>query len=353
MGEDLGDRILESLEEKPRSISEIARELDEEKYQVAKKIEALADEGSINTHKIGRSTACILAEDDDMDEEEEGLALGEEDFSVPESGDMDLDYDPFDEEPGRETGREGMPRTIGIVSGKGGVGKTVVTLNLGAAMMDLGEKVIVMDADAEMPNLGIHLGVHTYPTSLKQVVEQDVHIMSALHVDKDSGLRVLPTSISAEPVDGDVAEAIGMIPDDYTVLLDSPPGYERPVKRVIETCDELIFVTSPEIPALADTYKLYQEARDRGKNALGVVVNMYDSPKKHLSVKEVEKALELPVLGVIPESSHVPKSIMDSQPIVSMKPNAKVSREFKKVAADITGRNYRETFLDRVKGLLP
>lgn len=342
----LQERILHSLEEKPRSISEIARVLEEEKYEVSKKIDLLDEQGDINTHKVGRSTVCILPQERveravEDEEEDEASELESAEASVVE------------EKVQEELGDMRKPRTIGIVSGKGGVGKTVVTLNLGAAMMEFGEKVIVMDADAEMPNLGIHLGIHTTPTSLRQVVEQDVHIMSAMHIDKDSGLRVIPTSLSSEPFEGDIEEALSKIPEEYTVLLDSPPGFERPMERVIQTCDELLFVTAPEIPALSDTYRLYREAVKEGKSVLGVVVNMYDDPKDHLSIKEVEQALELPVIGVIPKHNHIPRSILENQPVVSFKPFSKPSREFKKIASDITGYPYEETLADRIKGWLP
>lgn len=394
---DLADRILACLEEKPRSISEIARELDEEKYQVSKKIEVLDEQGAINTHKIGRSTACILTEEDPHDDEavetdepgsersdaiEEETGVLDEAFSsstadkqeaeritpLEEDGVDPRPADPLEEpipqddmerastadaaDPGPEPGAGG-PRTIGVVSGKGGVGKTVVTLNLGAAMRDLGEKVIVLDSDAEMPNVGLQLGITTYPTPLSEVVEQDVHIMSAMHVDTDSGLRVIPTSLRAESVQEDVEEAINMIPDEYTVLIDSPPGYERPLGRVIETCDELLFVTTPEIPSVTDTYKLYQEAKERGKEAVGVVINMHGSHDYHLSKKEVEAALELPVLGVIDHSKVIPSSIFENQPAVTYKPYAKPSRSFKRIASDMTGRHYEESLLDRVRGWLP
>ncbi len=348
------ERILTSLEEKPRSISEIARELDEEKYQVSKKIELLDERGQINTHKVGRSTVCILADGASSGAAGDRREAEEVDERVQnEAETASAEDSSAREDVNEELGELARPRTIGIVSGKGGVGKTVVTLNLGVAMMEFGEKVIVMDADAEMPNLGIHLGMHTTPTSLQQVVEQDVHIMSAMHIDKDSGLRVIPTSLSAEPTDGDIKEALGKIPAEYTVLVDSPPGFERPVERVIETCDELLFVTAPEIPAVSDTYRLYQEAREAGKTVLGVVVNMYDDPKDHLSVGEVEAALEIPVLGVIPEHSHVPRSILKNEPLNSFKPYSKPAREFKHIASDITGYPYEETLAERIKGWLP
>lgn len=430
---DLEDRILDCLEEKPRSISEIARELDEEKYEISKRIEVLEDNEHINTYKIGRSTACILADDDTLEDddstvepdtessEESGDGLDEpvqkpepvserlddgqmfEHDEQPVSGEgtgaersqpADTEQTTAEQVAGRaedvagevvqeqpqmsQNGQPGQqpqagqqsgnmahqsqiqqnqhtdgPRTIGVVSGKGGVGKTVVTLNLGAAMMDVGRQVIVLDADAEMPNVGLQLGMYSQPTSLRQVVEQDIHVMSAMQVDKDSGLRVIPTSLSREPVDTEAMEALNMIPDDYVVLIDSPPGYERPVERVIETCDELIFVTTPEIPSVTDTFKLYQEARKKGKNVLGVVINMYDSPKKHLSVAEVEGALEMPVLGVIDDSALVQKSIFDNQPVVSMRPHAKPSRAFKQIAADMTGERYEVSLFDRLRGMLP
>ncbi len=480
---DLASRILTCLEEKPRSISEIARELDEEKYEVSKKIEVLEERGDIDTYRVGRSTACILADgnDDDADDDHSSEDVAETVQNAVESGTSEPSNDvrdertvsegsqesrntaphtpeppedpegdggdgpgeepdpPWDEDPedwfsreapddmddpfrndvsadqqsevrsrynadipnttstgqpaagnrldarkkrqnpyvqpetpgvspgnpaksthtgqhrqgGRSPHTGNGPRTIGIVSGKGGVGKTVVTLNLGAAMIDFGENVIVIDADAEMPNVGLHLGMYTPPTSLQQVVEQDMHIMSAMQVDKDSGLRVIPTSLGQEPVQAHVDTAINMLPDEYHVLIDSPPGMERPTERVIETCDDLIFVTVPEIPAVTDTFKLYQKAQERGKNVLGAVVNMYSSPKKHLSVAEVEKTLEIPVLGVVEQSKVIQRSIFDTQPAVSMSPHAKPSRSFKQIAADITGNQYDPSVIDRIKGLLP
>ncbi len=413
---DIASRILDSLQEKPRSISEIARELDEEKYTIGKKIEVLVDQGKINTYRIGRSTACMLADDttvpdgpdepdtpepepvpdaghpERLDEHNEQSVRegGEpEEYSRTNRGDDVEDW--FEQawdgdEPARSSAGRASdsltqgrapspsaaaedavesavrkhtanatdgPRTIGIVSGKGGVGKTVVTLNLGAALLDLDEQVIVMDSDAEMPNVGLHLGMYTYPTSLKEVVEQDVHIMSAMHVDKDSGLRVIPTALSKEPVQDHVEQAIDMIPDEYIVLIDSPPGYERPLERVIGTCDELIFVTTPEIPSVTDTFKLAQEAEQRGKTVLGAVINRYSSPKKHLSVAEVEKSLEMPVLGVIDDSKTVQKSVFDTQPAVSMAPYAKPSQAFKQIAADLTGKTYEPSLFDRVRRFIP
>jgi MinD-like ATPase involved in chromosome partitioning or flagellar assembly len=413
MGENLDARILQCLEEKPMSISEIARELDEKKYEISKRIDVLEENDHIKTHKIGRSTACLLNEEQDHD----GQVRQEQDDHPPddypeenktepeiqppappdqEQTDIQTSTQPqvmtslVDPTPLTNTAGQGQnpsltqlttpqpdhatlapdnqaaaqqeqgqarphtgPRTIGIVSGKGGVGKTVVTLNLGAAMQEFDENVIVMDADAEMSNLGIQLGIQTYPTSLTSVVEQDAHIMSAMHIDKDSGLRLIPTSLAAESVEEDVSKAFDKIPNDYIVLVDSPPGFERPIKRVIDTCDELIFVTTPEVPAVTDTYKLYKEAQRQGKDILGVIINMYSSPKKHLSVKEVEEAVEMPVLGVINESGVVQKSILDNKPAVTAEPHSKFARSVKEIAAELTGNEYKVSLLDRVRGLLP
>jgi MinD-like ATPase involved in chromosome partitioning or flagellar assembly/DNA-binding transcriptional ArsR family regulator len=440
--DDIASRILGTLQEKPRSISEIARELDEEKYEISKQIEVLADQGKIDTYRIGQSTACILADDAESpgkakhtpvsngnraaDEPGSASPTDRSSRRRPDTGPAERP-DPADRDPQRldapdeqssaggsqstedaeyqdvedwferaledddhaegrqpESSGPGMeqpeprataedtadaamqqvptdaarqtgtgPRTIGIVSGKGGVGKTVVTLNLGAALLDLDEQVIVMDSDAEMPNVGLQLGMYTYPTSLREVVEQDIHIMSAMHVDKDSGLRVIPTALSSEQVQSHVEQAIGMIPDEYIVLIDSPPGYERPIDRVIDTCDELVFVTTPEIPSVTDTYKLAQEAEERGKTVLGAVVNMYSGPKNHLSVAEVEESLEMPVLGVVDRSATVQQSIFDTQPVVSMAPYAKPSQEFKQIAADLVGTSYEPSLVDRVRRFLP
>ncbi|GEM_PF-1798708 len=342
MSRDLERRILEYLKEKPGTVDELQEELEVEKQRITGKIDVLSEKDLIKTHKIGRSTACIFNEDAD---------LPTKDSEKPRKTEKKPDETTSKEEDKDRSSKKKGPKTIGIVSGKGGVGKTVVTVNIGAALLELDEKAIVMDADTEMSNLGLHLGMYTYPNSLKEVVNKGIHIMSAIHVDKESGLRVLPTSLSADPLEKEVHEAINMIPEDYTLLIDSPPGYKRPIERVIEVSDELVFVTAPEIPAITDTFKLSEEARKMDKKILGAVVNMYSSHKKHLSVDEVEEALDMPVIGTVEKTDLVQRSIFEGTPVVTYKPHARISRSFKKIASDITGKEYEESFLQRIRGV--
>ncbi len=339
MPKDLEGRILEELKRDPATVDDLSQEVDSTKSRIVDALELLREKHEIRTYKIGRSTVCMINEDSESIEDKPSEEEGSD-----EERTGGIDY-----ESSLENER---PKTIGIVSGKGGVGKTAVTVNLGAALLEQDEKTIVMDADTEMSNLGLHLGMYTYPNPLEEVVKKDVHIMSAMHVDKESGLRVLPTSLSADPVNEDVHKALGMIPDDYTVLIDSPPGYKRPIERVMKVSDELIFVTAPEIPAVTDTFKLSEEARKMDKRVIGAVVNMYSSPKQHLSADEVSEALEMPVIGTVEKTDLIQKSIFEGTPVVTHKPYASVSRSFKKIASDISGKEYKESFIERLRGVI-
>jgi len=163
--------------------------------------------------------------------------------------------------------------------------------------------------------------------------------------------RANPSHATLQNTQRDIVENV--TDGDPGTVTEAQEILETAIDRVIDTCDELVFVTTPEIPSVTDTYKLAQEAEERGKTVLGAVVNMYSGPKNHLSVAEVEESLEMPVLGVVDRSATVQQSIFDTQPVVSMAPYAKPSQEFKQIAADLVGTSYEPSLVDRVRRFLP
>ena len=86
-------------------------------------------------------------------------------------------------------------KIIGIVSGKGGVGKTTSAINLGGSLNNLGKEVIVVDANLATPNVGLHLGTPIVPVTLNQVIARKARPEEAIY-EHDSGLKILPASLA-------------------------------------------------------------------------------------------------------------------------------------------------------------
>lgn len=246
-----------------------------------------------------------------------------------------------------------MNKRIAIVSGKGGVGKTVVSVNLAASLMEFGKSVITVDADVKMSGLGLQLGMYYFPTTLNDVLRDNADILNAIYIHS-SGIRIIPASLSLDPVDlSNLNEAlVSPYFDNSLILVDSPPGLEPNTLQVLKACDEAIIVTLPEIPAVTDAIKMVEVCKEAGVKPIGIIVNKYRKGEKNqINFKEIERACELPVLGVVQEDKTIRKSIYKQTPAVFLNPYSSSSLEFKKIAAKLLGFNYSPSSMARVKRL--
>ena len=233
-----------------------------------------------------------------------------------------------------------MQRIIGVVSGKGGVGKTVTSLNVALALHQLGEKVTVVDADTTVSNIGLHLGFYRFSTELQDVLNGTADIATATYMHH-TGLRLIPSSINLESLDADITKLRSVLSQlEGIVIIDSPPGLDRDTRYVMDACDDILLVTNPEIPTVTNALKVARVAYEMKKNVLGLVMNRMTGSKWELKVKEVEIMCECPVIGTIPEDQRVKQSIFEKLPLVAHSPYSKASLEYKRLASRLVGREY-------------
>lgn len=226
------------------------------------------------------------------------------------------------------------------------ISNTTTTSNLGAALAERGKSIIVMDGNVTTPNLSIHLGIPLAPVTLHDALKGSAHIRHAIY-KHSSGMRVIPASLSVgalkdinmNKLSGALLNLLGTA---EIILIDGAAGLGKEATAIMELADELVIVTNPDLPALTDALKAIKVAGAMGTKVLGVVVNRVRGQSHEMSVTDIRSMLDVPVIGVIPEDLAVPKSITAKMPAVHFSPRSKASREFKRLAASITGEAWSE-----------
>lgn len=239
-----------------------------------------------------------------------------------------------------------MTRIIGVISGKGGVGKTTIVANLGTILASEFKKdVVIVDCNITTSHLALYLGMYYCPVTLNQVLKGEAKIEDAMYKYHISGLRVIPASLSLGDLKGaDIAKLKHSLKDLFgktdIILLDSAPGLGREAMATLQAADEVIFVNTPFVPSTMDIMKCHQVVNDMGIKPLGVVLNMVGKEKYELDKKEVEEIAEIPVISMIPMDKNVLKSLALKVPVYLFSPNSPASIEMKKLAANLIGKNY-------------
>jgi septum site-determining protein MinD len=240
-----------------------------------------------------------------------------------------------------------MGKTIGIVSLKGGVGKTSVVTALGGALSRLGKKVLLVDGNLSSPSLGLHLNVINPEKTLHDVLNRNARLREAIY-SSGGNCDVIPASIFQEmevnPLK--LKDHLNSVKKRYdVVILDSSPSLDDETLAVILASDEVFVVTTPDHPTMSASLKAAKLAKQRGTPISGIILNKVHKKDFELSLEDVEDTLEIPVLAVIPYDINVLRALSFMEPSTIFKPYSRGSEEFMKFAATITGEKYQSRSL--------
>ncbi len=244
-----------------------------------------------------------------------------------------------------------MSRMIGIVSGKGGAGKTTTTINLALALHQLNERVVAVDCDLGTSNMCVQLGFYQFPYALQNVLENEVSVSEIVYIHP-TGLRFVPASISTSMVNTDANKLRrALMPLNTTILIDTPPGLDKLATEVMNACDEFIVVTNPELSAVTDAIKVLEIAKAANKRVLGVILNRVEGKKYELTVEEVEEALGVDVVGIVPEDKKIKEAAFNKLPVVYYDPYSKASLAYMEIAAGLFDKSFERPKLLFLKKL--
>jgi septum site-determining protein MinD len=234
-----------------------------------------------------------------------------------------------------------MGKVIGVISLKGGVGKTSSVVSLGSALAERGKKILLVDANFSCPNLGMHLNLIDPEVSMHHVLSGDMHIENAIH--EVENFHVLPSSIfPRKKIDSlKLKEKLAGLKRKYDVIiLDSSPALNEETLAVLLASEELYVVSTPDAPTLGMTMKAIKLAKSRGTPISGIILNKVHGKKFELSLKDIERTSEVPVMAVVPHDIRVLKSLSASVPFVRHHPESKGGVEYRKLAALIVGERF-------------
>ncbi len=238
-------------------------------------------------------------------------------------------------------------RVIVITSGKGGVGKTTSTANIGTALAKNGARVAVIDTDIGLRNLDLLMGLENRIVyTLVDYIEEKCKLNQALVKDKKIPTLSLlaaaqtsdKTAVSAEQM----KEVCDTLKEDFDfVLVDSPAGIEQGFQNAIAGANEAIIVTTPEMAAVRDADRIIGllEANENIINyklVLNRVRPKMIQANDMLSVNDVTDILSVKLLGVIPEDENIIVSTNKGEPIVHME-NSKAGNAYNNIARRMLG----------------
>jgi len=238
-----------------------------------------------------------------------------------------------------------MGEVIVITSGKGGVGKTTTTANIGAGLSEAGKKVVVIDTDLGLRNLDVVMGLENLIVyNLVDVIEGHCRLKQALIRDKRyDNLFLLPSAQTKDKSaisPGQMKKLTSELKEEFDyILLDCPAGIEQGFQNAIAGADRAIVVTTPEVSAIRDADRIIGllERNHLRNNALIINRIRMDMVRRGdmMSIDDVTEILSIPLIGAIPDDESVVIATNQGNPVVSM--NSSAARAYLNICKRIMG----------------
>lgn len=251
-----------------------------------------------------------------------------------------------------------MGEIIVVTSGKGGVGKTTTTANIGAGLAKLEKKVLVIDTDLGLRNLDVVMGLENRIVyNLVDVIEGNCRLKQALIKDKrHENLYLLPsaqtkdkTAVSPEQM----LKLTAQLREEYDyVLLDCPAGIEQGFQNAIIGADRALVVTTPEVSAIRDADRIIGLLEANKLTHMDLVINRIrvDMVKRGdmMSIDDVTEILSINLIGAIPDDEQVVIGTNQGEPVIDM--DSLAGQAYENICRRIIGEEVPFLDLERQQG---
>ena len=237
-------------------------------------------------------------------------------------------------------------RTIVITSGKGGVGKTTATANVGTALATRGHKVVVIDTDIGLRNLDVIMGLENRIVyDLVNVIEGTCRLRQAMIQDKNRlELYLIPAAQTRDKdsiTPSQLKNLCGELEDDFDyIIIDCPAGIEQGFKNAVAAAGEAVIVTTPEVSAIRDADRVIGLLEASGLHRPKLIINRISAEMVKrgdmMGQEDVESLLAVEVIGLVPADERTVAAANRGVPAVH-DPRSSAGAEFTRIAARIDG----------------
>lgn len=253
-----------------------------------------------------------------------------------------------------------MSEVIVITSGKGGVGKTTTSANVGTGLAILGKRVVLIDTDIGLRNLDVVMGLENRIVyNLVDVVEGNCRMKQALIRDKRyPSLYLLPAAQTRDKSSVNPEQMVKLTEDlkeefDY-ILLDCPAGIEQGFYNAIAGAGRALVVTTPEVSAIRDADRIIGLLEHAGITEIGLVVNRIRADMVRrgdmMSLEDVRDILAVDILGAIPDDENIVVSTNQGEPLVGI--GSAAGQAYLNVCRRLLGQNIPIESPGEAKGFL-
>jgi len=253
-----------------------------------------------------------------------------------------------------------MGEAIVITSGKGGVGKTTTTANLGTALALMEKSVCLIDTDIGLRNLDVVMGLENRIIyDIVDVIEERCKLSQALIRDKRFDTLVLlpaaQTSDKSAVTKEGMLQIVRELKQEYDyVLIDCPAGIEQGFQNAIAGADQAIVVTTPEKSSVRDADRIIglieQEEMERPRLIINRIRQQMMDNGDAMDIDDVVQLLSIDLLGIVIDSDDVIKASNVGEP-VALTPNNKASIAYRNIARRILGETVPLQSLEQQKGM--
>ena len=253
-----------------------------------------------------------------------------------------------------------MGEVIVITSGKGGVGKTTTTANLGSSLAEAGKKVVLVDTDIGLRNLDVVMGLENRIVyDIVDVVEEKCKLRQALIKDKRfEELFLLPAAQTRDKTainEEQMKELTKKLKVDFDyILIDCPAGIEQGFKNAIAGADRAIVVTTAEISAIRDADRIIGLLESSEIRNPELIVNRLrpNMVKKGemMEVDDIVDLLSVDLIGVVPDDEYIITQTNKGEPVIKNK-KAPSGKAYIEIARRILGENIDVTIPGKKQGL--
>ncbi|MEW5873287.1 MAG: septum site-determining protein MinD [Chloroflexota bacterium] len=252
-------------------------------------------------------------------------------------------------------------KVVTVTSGKGGVGKTTATANVGAALANAGNKVVCIDADIGLRNLDVVLGLENRIVyDLVDIVEGRCRLRQAMIRDKRlPELFLIPAAQTRDKSAVSPSDMVRLCdelrPDYDWILIDSPAGIERGFRNAVAPADVIMVVTNPEVAAVRDADRIIGLVEAEEKGPARLIINRIKPSMVRrgdmLSVEDVLELLAVELIGMVPDDETVVLNTNRGLPVV-LDGKSKAGQAFRNIARRLNGEEVPFMNLDDEGGFL-